>query len=305
METSLRAAGERGGTRRAAPVSPGRRCRCRRAVAAPEAAPAAVLEGRGAPGAACWGLCWARLRPVSLLPPPSFLLLPSCCFPPASLLLSSSFPLLLSTCFPADVPAFLLPAAPRRYIFAFQVPKLAEWALCANDYQLLEEVLTKPPGGCTTPGAVSKEARGAGGGAILQPRALFAAAAAGRGRATGGWRGTTAWRPAGRLAGGPSHSVGPTACRAPRSALPAVHRAVQAGVWPPRRRHRRDQLLPPSHRPGLALPGPRPAAVRDAALLVCRRRRLPRTQAACPPLVGWTHAVPAAPCCARCARAGR
>ncbi|EFN51601.1 hypothetical protein CHLNCDRAFT_27786 [Chlorella variabilis] len=39
------------------------------------------------------------------------------------------------------------------YIFAFQVPKLAEWALCANDYQLLEEVLTKPPGGCTTPGA--------------------------------------------------------------------------------------------------------------------------------------------------------
>lgn len=44
-----------------------------------------------------------------------------------------------------------------RYIFAFQMPWLPEWYCSAGDYAMLEAVLTRPPTGCTTPGAVTPE----------------------------------------------------------------------------------------------------------------------------------------------------
>lgn len=43
------------------------------------------------------------------------------------------------------------------YIFAFQMPWLPEWYCSAGDYAMLEAVLTRPPTGCTTPGAVTPE----------------------------------------------------------------------------------------------------------------------------------------------------
>ena len=35
-------------------------------------------------------------------------------------------------------------------MFAFQPPLVAEWAMCADDYQILALALTQPPGGCPT-----------------------------------------------------------------------------------------------------------------------------------------------------------
>ena len=62
---------------------------------------------------------------------------------------------------------------PRRYVFAFQMPWVAEAALCANDYAMLAGMLTGAELGCTTRGAIPPQAS--------------AAAAAAAAASFGGW----------------------------------------------------------------------------------------------------------------------
>jgi hypothetical protein len=55
-------------------------------------------------------------------------------------------------------PSCTVAVLPRRYVFAFQMPWVAEAALCANDYAMLAGMLTGAELGCTTPGAIPPQA---------------------------------------------------------------------------------------------------------------------------------------------------